>query len=118
VLAAIDGFYAQVVQQLRPWSIRALQLPKGARTAAEEAGIDITPPPGDVLQARGESVPEPGDETQPAKIAEDFAELATEPGPAQSDPASSTEPELVSWDTAQVKLDRERELGEAPADER
>jgi hypothetical protein len=119
VLAAIDGFYAQVVQQLRPWSIRAPQLPKGARTAVEEAGIDITPPPEDVLEAHGEPGPESGDETQSAKIVEDFAVLPTGRGPTQSgDAASSTESELVSWDTAQVKLDRERELGEAPANER
>jgi hypothetical protein len=45
VLAALDGFYATVVQQLRPWSAKAPQLPRTARSAVEEAGIDIEPPP-------------------------------------------------------------------------
>jgi hypothetical protein len=46
VLDAILGFYAEVVQGLRPWTPKAPQLPSG-RTAAEEAGIDIRPPEGD-----------------------------------------------------------------------
>src|SRR3546814_6647776 len=53
VLAAIDGFYGAVVQQLRPWSAKAPQLPKGGKTAAEEAGIDIEPPPGDIDEPGG-----------------------------------------------------------------
>jgi hypothetical protein len=48
VLVAIDGFYAAVLQQLRPWAAKAPQLPKGGRTAAEEAGIDITVPEQDL----------------------------------------------------------------------
>ena len=43
VLAAVDGFYSHVLQQLRPWSPKAPQLPKGGKQAVEEAGIDITP---------------------------------------------------------------------------
>ena len=46
VLDAILGFYAEVVQGLRPWTPKAPQLPTG-RTAAEDAGIDIRPPKGD-----------------------------------------------------------------------
>jgi hypothetical protein len=45
VLGSIDGFYATVVQQIKPWTAKAPQLPKGGLSAAEEAGLDITPPP-------------------------------------------------------------------------
>jgi hypothetical protein len=51
VLAALDGFYGTVVQRVRPWTARAPQLPKGGRTAAEEAGLDITPPTEDPVEA-------------------------------------------------------------------
>src|SRR5205823_3836350 len=44
VLTAIDGFYDAVLQQVRPWSAKAPQLPQGTRSAAEQAGIDLRPP--------------------------------------------------------------------------
>ncbi len=50
VLGAIDGFYEDVVQRLRPWSAKAPQLPKGGKTAAEAAGIDLDPPPSDMAR--------------------------------------------------------------------
>ena len=81
----MDGFYAAVVQNLRPSSARAPQLPKGAQTAAEEAGIDVTPPPGDLLEDADASIPESGvaDRQQATSIssAVDRIELA-EPDPA------------------------------------
>ena len=49
-LAAVDGFYGAVVQQIRPWSAQAPQLPRAGRTAAEEAGIDIEPPAKDLAE--------------------------------------------------------------------
>ncbi|HVA06565.1 MAG TPA: hypothetical protein VNG12_07505, partial [Acidimicrobiales bacterium] len=50
VLAAIDGFYGAVVQHVRPWTTHAPQLPKDGKTAAEAAGLDLAPPPGDLLE--------------------------------------------------------------------
>ena len=50
VLTAIDGFYHDVLQRLRPWVAKAPQLPKGGRTAAEEAGLEISPPPLDLAE--------------------------------------------------------------------
>ena len=50
VLAAIDGFYASVVQELRPWAPRAPQLARRVETAVEAAGIDVTPPPQDFAE--------------------------------------------------------------------
>lgn len=60
VVSGIEDFYREVVQQLRPWSARAPQLPTGSRTAVEESGLDLTPPSGDfearpLARDRGES---------------------------------------------------------------
>ncbi len=54
VIGPLAHFYAQVVQGLRPWVPKAPQLPSGGRTAAEEAGIDLTPPPLDMQEAPDE----------------------------------------------------------------
>ena len=70
VLAAVDGFYASVVQQLRPWSVKAPQLPRTARTAVEEAGIDIEPPARDLMEPEG-----PEMEPSPPETSEEPAEL-------------------------------------------
>ena len=50
VLSSAEGFYEAVVQDLRPWVTKALQLPASGRTAAESAGIDIAPPPLDLQE--------------------------------------------------------------------
>jgi hypothetical protein len=50
VLALTDSFYGDVVQQVRPWTAKAPQLPRSGRTAVEEAGIDTTPPAGDLTE--------------------------------------------------------------------
>ena len=41
VLAAIDGFYRTVLQDLRPWTPKAPQFPKSG-SATDDAGIDTT----------------------------------------------------------------------------
>jgi hypothetical protein len=56
VLAAIDGFYGTVVQQLRPWTPKAPQLPSSGRTSVSEVGIDVTPPPSEVEDASVDDV--------------------------------------------------------------
>ncbi len=111
VLTAIDGFYEAVAQQITPWTAKAPQLPKAGRSAAEEAGIDLQPPP---LDEFDEPVPadlaEPPEE-QPPEIVE---EAVAESEPADSEPRavpSVSPPEdqpLVSWDLAQDRLDNER----------
>lgn len=58
ILVAIDSFYGHVVQQLRPWTVRPLQLPSGGRTAVEEAGIHIEPPISDLLEDAGSDLTE------------------------------------------------------------
>ena len=50
VLALTDSFYGDVVQQVRPWTAKAPQLPRSGRTAVEEAGIDTTPTAGDLTE--------------------------------------------------------------------
>jgi len=54
VLASLDGFYGAVVQQLQPWSAKAPQLPRSSKSAVEEAGIDIEPPPLDLEEHDGD----------------------------------------------------------------
>lgn len=108
VLAAIDGFYGSVVQTLRPWSPRAPQLPTGKRTAAEEAGLDVSPPVGDVLESFEVERPEPGD--APGDRTDDVVSSvahATEP----DDSAEVTEDgELLTWEHALERLDGERAM--------
>jgi hypothetical protein len=53
VLAMTDGFYGDVVQQVRPWSAKAPQLPRSGKTAVEEAGINTTPPARDLEEEEG-----------------------------------------------------------------
>lgn len=50
VLTAVDGFYEAVAQQITPWTAKAPQLPKGGRSAAEDAGLDLEPPPLDEFE--------------------------------------------------------------------
>jgi hypothetical protein len=111
VLAAIDGFYAAVVEQLQPWAPKAPKLPKSGRTAAEEAGIDITPPPGDVADELGLDVPEPGDESTDDDIAAaaiDAAERVAHAPAATPSTVVEDDDDLVSWTGAEDRLEHER----------
>jgi hypothetical protein len=110
VLAAIDGFYAAVVEQLQPWAPKAPKLPKSGRTAAEEAGIDITPPPGDVVHELGLEVPEPGDESTDDDIAAAAIDAAERVAHAPAAPPSTVveDDDLVSWTGAEDRLEHER----------
>lgn len=114
VLASIDGFYGAVVQQLRPWSAKAPQLPKGGKTAVEEAGIDIEPPPGDLDEPAHPEVT--GDVPPESEVPEALDEGAAagaamvEGRSDDPEPSEASPDELVSWDAAQDRLDHEREL--------
>jgi hypothetical protein len=116
VLAAIDGFYGAVVQQLRPWRPKAPQLPPSGRTAAEAAGIDIEPPPSDLIE------PEEPDTTAPPEAEEapsaviqaveglaPAAPVADGHGPPD-EPDADDEEEFVSWDAAHQRIEHERDL--------
>jgi hypothetical protein len=108
VLAAIDGFYASVVQELRPWSARAPQLSKRVETAVEAAGIDVSPPPQDVEEPGDEDMISPPDELEPpAEVIEAIQPDDIEPAPIDDDVAPMSE-ELVSWDRAHMRLEHER----------
>ena len=116
VLAATDGFYGAVVQQLRPWAAKAPQLPKGEKTAVEEAGIDLTPPPSDL----GEPIPGELSEPPGAPIPESVVTAVGSeddgdpPGAVEAIVASAADAsELVSWDAAHDRLDHERADGGA-----
>ncbi|MDQ3738776.1 MAG: hypothetical protein M3337_06370 [Actinomycetota bacterium] len=51
------------MEQLRPWSTKAPQLPRTAKTAVEEAGIDVQPPPRDLLEDGDQGLNQPPTET-------------------------------------------------------
>lgn len=111
VLAAVDGFYSAVVEQLRPWAPKAPKLPRSGRTAAEEAGIDITPPPGDVIDELGAELPEPGEESPDDDVV--TGALDTIEGLAHvvadvPDVSIQKDDDLVSWSGAEDRLDHER----------
>jgi hypothetical protein len=126
VLAALDGFYGTVVQAIRPWSAKAPQLPRSSRTAVEEAGIDVEPPPLDLEE--DDTLPEPphsppdNDEELPHEVEEGVEQGLNElrsnpPEPSvaglDGDAATAAEPEeMVSWDEAHDRLDHERSLDE------
>jgi len=107
VLATIDGFYAQVLQQVRSWTPHAPQLPKSGKTAAEEAGLDLAPPPGDLLEDTTDGMttfPTAGEAddvaTEPSLLA---ASPEADQGGSPLDGAA-----LVTWDDAHERLDYER----------
>ena len=118
VLTALDGFYAAVLQGVRPWSPKAPQLPRGERTAAEEAGIDIEPPPLDLRDdvADPELVaPVPPTDAEVHPVAVEGALASTADGGPDQGVASDTSPrddeaiaDVVSWADAQDRLDHER----------
>ena len=50
VIDAVDGFYADTVQNLRAWAPKAPQLPAGSAT--QSAGIDLKVPTRDLASGR------------------------------------------------------------------
>ncbi len=107
VLAAVDGFYEGVVQTLRPWAPKAPQLPRSGKSAAEDAGIDTTPPPADLTDETDDDLvttPESTDVPDEAAAAVDV-----EPTSAAATPPPPPALTMVMWDRASDRLDRERE---------
>jgi hypothetical protein len=130
VLAALDGFYGSVVQQVRPWTARAPQLPKGGRTAAEEAGLDITSPPEDraedleSVDKEMDGVPAGAPPPEPVLEGVDAAQAAsselepTDDNVAMPEALAATgdelAEELVTWSDAEDRLEHERHLEQTP----
>ncbi len=128
VLAAIDGYYAAVVQQLRPWTAKAPKLPPGARTAAEQAGIDTTPPTRDLLEDADPTLTTVPEETPSPDVlregvadgAESISDTLNDRKPAANAPAGDSDSTIVSedqapaadefvdWETAHERLEHER----------
>jgi len=114
VLTSVDGFYAAVVQQLRPWSAKAPQLPSGGRTAAEESGLDITPPHSDLVEPADTELVAPPDERAVSEVREAVDQVSVQPRDDLAEvPREAAE--FVSWDAAQDRLDHEREIEEPVA---
>lgn len=108
VLSAIDGFYEGVVQPLRPWSPKAPQLPRSGKSAAEEAGIDTTPPPADLTDDVTPDLTSGPDHTATPPGVEGELTVADGAPVAPSPPPPPTLT-MVMWDRASERLDRERE---------
>jgi len=115
VLASVDGFYGAVVQELRPWAAKAPQLSKAPTTAAERAGIDITPTPSDLAESPAPPARSPGVAVDvEVDVDSDLGEEGDgrlEAGPSLGVVAPTAELEIVSWDAAHERIDHERELG-------
>lgn len=94
VLAAVEGFYGAVLQQLRPWTSKAPQLPAGLKSAAETAGIDTRPPAVDLAALAESDVP--ADETD-----------AVDATPVDTEPVDDDR-EVVRWDLDEARLEHER----------
>lgn len=115
VLSAIDGFYEGVVQPLRPWSPKAPQLPKSGKTAAEEAGIDTTPPPTDLEDESAPGITGGPQETRLPPVAGDDLNGADRIPAALTPPPPPTLT-MVMWDRASERIDREREHASQPGE--
>jgi hypothetical protein len=109
VLTAIDGFYAEVVQRLRPWAAKAPQLPESGRTAAEDAGLELSPPASDLADSSSDDRgPEGRDELAAETEIEMLEQLPESKFPAAT--TTSDADELIDWPDAQERLDHERAL--------
>jgi hypothetical protein len=115
VLSSIDGFYGTVAQQLRPWTAKAPQLPPGAQTAAEAAGIDIEPPAKDLRERVEPEVESAPIESPPEVVSESVQGAVAPVGDGAGDSAGAPD-EYVTWDAAQSRLDHERDL-DTPQDQ-
>ena len=107
VLSAVDGFYEVVGQTVRPWAPKAPQLPRSGKSAAEDAGIDTTPPPADLADdVEPELVTTPEKADVPTEVA---AEVSATEEVATGTPPPPPPLTMVMWDRASERLDRERE---------
>lgn len=116
VLAAIDGFYASVVQELRPWAPRAPQLSRRVETAVESAGIDVSPPPQDLAEPHIDEAISPPEELEPPHEVVEAIHVgeAEGVGPEHEQPPASDE--LVNWAGAHERLEHERAHDSAPSE--
>lgn len=109
VVAAIDGFYGEVVQRLRPWAAKAPQLPPSGKTAAETVGIDIEPPPGDFTSADSAESPSDPEEDRWGG-ASTVSDIESDTTVSIESNVDSEDPGLVVWEQEFERLDRERHI--------
>lgn len=119
VLTAIDGFYECVVQGFRPWVPKAPKLPASGRSAAEDAGLAITPPADEVESDEVGLTAGNEDDTD---LRDDLAAAVAERSEhTEIDWAAATPPpfvpdEMVSWRSAESRLERERSAAQDARD--
>lgn len=110
VLASIDGFYESIVQVLRPWTAKAPQLPASGKSAAEESGIDTTTTSDDVVDVTPFIDPDAQDEPDlPDELVADIREdVETIEWAAATPPPYVPPGDLVTWEAAEDRIERER----------
>jgi hypothetical protein len=94
VLAAVDGFYEGVVQNLQPWKPKAPKLPKEGQSATGVAGIRTDPPLHDGPPPYRPAEPA-GEQTTPQFV------------PPAADPFAPGE-RAIAWEHAEARIERER----------
>ena len=94
VLAAVDGFYEGIVQNLQPWKPKAPKLPKSGQSATGAAGIRTDPPPHDGPPPYRPMEPS-GTPSPPPFV------------PPSADPFAPGE-RAVAWENAEARIERER----------
>jgi hypothetical protein len=111
VLAAVDGFYEGIVQNLRPWTAKAPKLPRSGRTAAEEAGLDLAPPVGDLVDEVDSDQVESPEADLPEALDDAIEEgHADDPTPPPADNRiDDLSPTMIEWAPATERLERERD---------
>lgn len=109
VLSAVDGFYEGVVQGLRPWTAKAPRLPKSPLTAAEEAGIDTSPPPEDMTEPSSpdDAPASPPEAPRPIGATSERSNGDCMENSAAVVAARAANP-FVNWDAAEQRLEHER----------
>lgn len=113
VLTGVDGFYECVIQVLRPWTAKAPQLPKSPKSAAEEAGIDTSPPASDLAEGTPAELTEHPDAPTPTALTGAVASSIPPVLLPPPDPTAPTltppPPPMIEWGGANERLERERE---------
>lgn len=139
ILSSVAGFYEAVVQDLRPWIAKAPQLPTSGRSATEAAGIDITPPPLDLVEDRSGPQPDRKSgsedatqllsnelvETVEAAVSEKSAKTDNDNDPSQVTESEVEGPspyggdgDLLEWSSVAEREESERDGPPDDSDER
>jgi hypothetical protein len=110
VLGAVDGFYATVLQGIRPWVRKAPQLPRSG-SAVSDAGIDTTVLPQEQSFIDGPPIEEAAPDIGPM----DHVSAHKAEGVERAGAPDEVE-EFVSWAAQERELQDERLEGHASTD--